>query len=129
MIKAKTSVRVAVAQFRAIRGDIERNAHEHIKLIKSAAEQNVDVIVFPELSLTGYELDLATSLQLSTTDIDNLKIKKIADKLNMTVVIGAPVYAEEGRPKLGAIIFRLDQAPVVAGKINLHHNLNLPTFL
>jgi predicted amidohydrolase len=47
---------VAVAQPRCISKDVQANGREHAELIRRAAAR---VVVFPELSLTGYELDAA----------------------------------------------------------------------
>ena len=50
-------VRVAAATPVVHPADPKANADEHIRLIEQAAEQGVDLIVFPELSLSGYALD------------------------------------------------------------------------
>jgi len=46
--------RVALAQIAPVLGDRQRNIELHLEQIKAAARQQVDLIVFPELSLTGY---------------------------------------------------------------------------
>lgn len=51
-------LRVAVAQFDAVSGDFAANAAEHARLIEEAAAQDVQLVVFPELSLPGYAGDL-----------------------------------------------------------------------
>ncbi|WP_139686065.1 carbon-nitrogen hydrolase family protein [Vibrio tasmaniensis] len=125
MIKEKKSVRVAVAQFRAIRGNIDRNSSEHLKLIKSASEKDVDIIVFPELSLTGYEPDMSNSLKVSSATVQNMNFNKVSEKFDITIVVGAPVDDGHGLPKLGAIIFSPGKEPILASKINLHsHELD-----
>jgi len=45
---------IAVAQPPCIAYDVEANAYAHAEMVRKAA---VRVVVFPELSLTGYELD------------------------------------------------------------------------
>ena len=50
-------VRVAAATPVVHTGDPVANADEHIALIKQAAERGVDLIVFPELSLSAYAID------------------------------------------------------------------------
>jgi predicted amidohydrolase len=122
MIKKNKGVRIAVAQFNAIRGDIDKNSYAQLELIKSASESGVDIIVFPELSLTGYELDISSSLKVSSVDTYNLKFKQISDKLNITSVIGVPVFDGLSLPKLGAIVFSPGKEPVTASKINLHQH-------
>ncbi len=43
-----------MAQFDAVAGDFEANKAEHERLIDEAGGRSVDVLVFPELSLSGY---------------------------------------------------------------------------
>lgn len=114
------NVRVAVAQFRPIRGDIVKNSFEHLRMIESAALNGVDIIIFPELSLTGYEPELSSSLELSLSDINDLPFREISNELNITCVVGAPVQSEKVLPYLSAIIYSPNEDPIVSSKINLH---------
>jgi NAD+ synthase (glutamine-hydrolysing) len=47
-------LKIALAQINAIVGDLEGNARTIKTYIKKALELNVDIIAFPELSMTGY---------------------------------------------------------------------------
>ena len=47
-------IKIQIAQFNAIVGDIESNAQKMLNLIHDAAELGAHLIVFPELALTGY---------------------------------------------------------------------------
>jgi predicted amidohydrolase len=47
-------LRVALAQISPLLGDLERNVALHLEQIEAARRQHADLIVFPELSLTGY---------------------------------------------------------------------------
>ena len=49
-------LRVAMAQIAPALGDIQRNLALHVEQIEAARRQHADLIVFPELSLTGYFL-------------------------------------------------------------------------
>jgi predicted amidohydrolase len=52
-------IKIALAQFNTKLGDVHANLQKHLELIEEA-HQGADLIVFPELSLTGYALlDLA----------------------------------------------------------------------
>ena len=55
-------MRIGVAQTRPFKGDILRNIEAHLRLIELARNARADMIVFPELSITGYEPELAASL-------------------------------------------------------------------
>lgn len=72
-------MKVAVAQVTSVLGDIEKNIKRHIEFCDRAIENDADLIVFPELSLTGYsvkDLNFVISLELDKTKIlDKLKAK------------------------------------------------------
>lgn len=69
-------MKVAVAQTTAVLGDIEKNIEHHLEFCDKAIKNKADMIVFPELSLTGYTVkDLNFELSL------NLKRTKVLDKL------------------------------------------------
>ncbi len=55
----RKSIRVGAAQFDAVAGDIAANVAAHERLIDDAGGRGVDVLVFPELSLTGYASPIA----------------------------------------------------------------------
>ena len=96
--------KIAAAQVASIRGDIDANIAEHAAAIEAAAEHEVSVLVFPELSLTGYEPDLAPELALSPTDRRLDCLFALARQHHMKVVVGAPLRSGTAKPALGAII-------------------------
>ena len=59
------SVTISLAQIPVVRGNWKENLKQHLKMIEQSSNYNADVVVFPELSFTGYELDLAEELALS----------------------------------------------------------------
>ena len=61
-------MKLAVAQTKPEAGNIEKNIEIHKSLIASAVANKVDLIVFPELSLTGYEPSLAKQLATDQND-------------------------------------------------------------
>ncbi len=51
---------MAIAQISSRIGDVQHNAEKHLRLMEEAEAEGADVVIFPELSLTGYVLrDLA----------------------------------------------------------------------
>jgi predicted amidohydrolase len=100
---------LAAAQSIPIRGDVDANIEEHIRLVHVAAEADANVVVFPELSLTGYELDLAAELAFSETDQRLAPLVKLAESHRMTLIVGAPVRIES-RLYIGAFILTSDGA-------------------
>jgi predicted amidohydrolase len=53
---------IAVAQTCPVKGDVQANLAEQLRLTQIAASEGAQIVVFPELSLTGYELRLARAL-------------------------------------------------------------------
>lgn len=86
-------VRVAAATPVVHIADPKANADEHVALIRQAGEQGVDLVVFPELSLTGYALD---DLHMQTALLDEVErqigvVAEAADAAGLVAVIGAPI--------------------------------------
>lgn len=60
---------VALAQCDAVLGDVGRNLEGHLRLLEQAREKGAGLVVFPELSLTGYHLrDLTQELAMRRDD-------------------------------------------------------------
>lgn len=100
---------LAAAQTVPRRGDVDANLENHIRLIHAAANGRARVLVFPELSLTGYELDLADALAFSERDPRLAPLIDLAASHTMTLVIGAPVRIES-RLHIGAFILSPDRS-------------------
>ena len=49
-----STVRLAAAQINTVVGDLDGNVERVLALLKQAEEQDYDVLLFPELTLTGY---------------------------------------------------------------------------
>lgn len=86
-------VRVAAATPVAHTADPKANADEHHALIRQAGEQGVDLIVFPELSLSGYAIDdlLMQDALLAEVERQIAVLAEAADEAGVVAVIGAPV--------------------------------------
>lgn len=57
---SSTGIVIAAAQITPVGHDIQANVERHVRVIEQAARQGVDFLVFPELSLTGYERKTAS---------------------------------------------------------------------
>ena len=82
---------LAAAQTIALRGDVEGNVRRHARLVEAAAEAGAQIVVFPELSLTGYELDRAGELAFAEGDARLEPLRARAVSRGVTLVAGAPV--------------------------------------
>jgi predicted amidohydrolase len=111
--------RLAAAQSSSIRGDIEGNVAHHVKLVETAAKHGVSFIVFPELSLTGYEPDLGRELALKATDPRLNPLREVAKEKGIIIVAGAPMLSNAGL-HIAAFIYRPSGDPLVYTKHHLH---------
>lgn len=120
-------MKIAVAQTRPVKGEIETNISAHKKLIAPAVEHGVGVLVFPELSITGYEPELAASLATTPDDSRFDDFQLISNGSKITIGIGAPIQAEEG-VMIGLILFQPDKPRLLYAKQHLHAD-ELPFFV
>jgi predicted amidohydrolase len=109
---------LAVAQTCPLRGDVDANLAEHLRLTARAASAGARVVVFPELSLTGYELDLADQLAFSLDDARLAPLADAAATESITVVAGAPLRLE-ARLHIAAFILYPDGTRAVYTKQRL----------
>jgi len=115
-------MKVALAQISPHLGDLEKNFELHIKYIKKAKKKNVDLLIFPELSLTGYTLkDLVEEVALpleTNTFISQLKTASC----DLSIVFGFVEEKERG-------LYYNSAAFLAEGKIlHVHRKVFLPTF-
>ena len=110
---------VAAVQTSSIKGDVQANALAHTDWAALAVAHGADLIVFPELSLTGYEPDLAAGLILGPEDERLRSLRDLARQHAVTVIAGAPIASGTDKPHLGALIFGPDTTLVYA-KQHLH---------
>jgi predicted amidohydrolase len=114
---------LAAAQSPSVAGDIDANVGMHLTFIDAARQAGADLLLFPELSLCGYELPLLRDCLLAPGDARLAPIRAAAHAANMTVIVGAPVIgddAEGGKPCIAAIGYGPDGAAWVYRKQYLH---------
>ncbi len=69
MLAPMQTIRVGLAQLAPQLGQLDANLARHHEILDDAARQDLDLIVFPELGLTGYQLqDLASDVAMRLDD-------------------------------------------------------------
>jgi predicted amidohydrolase len=111
--------KIAAAQVASVRGDIAANLRTHVAAVTSAAELGVSVLVFPELSLIGYELDLAAKLAIAATDARLCPLAALAQRHEMAVIMGASLLNSGAKPCLGAVLLAADGSARTYAKMHL----------
>lgn len=112
-------MRLCGVQCRSIPGDMERNLGAHATLTRRAASLNADFILFPELSLTGYEPRLASALATEPGDKRLDVLEKLADSNDTIIAVGLPLREPAG-VTISMVIFRPGRPRLIYTKQHLH---------
>ena len=113
--------RLAVAQIAPTLGDLEKNLTLHEKMARQAIEQSANLLVFPELSLTGYFLkDQVSSVALRADSPLLQRFRELS--LRVAMVLGFVEEAPDHR-------FYNAAAYLEGGEIrHIHRKVYLPTY-
>jgi len=116
-----TPLTIAAAQSISVAGDLAANIALHQRFIQVAAEQGVQLLVFPELSLTGYERGLAAELAIAPEAEVLQPLRDFAREARVTVVVGMPIRLSDDSPVLiGALVLGAEGSLGVYSKQHLH---------
>lgn len=112
-------MKISIAQLSPIKGDIAANIEQHKIFIEWACSLKANAIFFPELSLTGYEPELARDLAAKEDDGRLNCFQELSSLHQITIGLGMPTKTETGI-RISMIIFAPDQARQIYSKQQLH---------
>jgi predicted amidohydrolase len=112
-------MRIGIGQTNPQKGDIEKNIVQHIKLLNIAIHRNADLMFFPELSLTGYEPELAKDLATTSNDKRLDVFQEICDLNKIVIGVGLPTK-ENDNLFISMIIFQPKRERVTYSKQYLY---------
>jgi len=114
---------LALAQINTRLGDVSSNLEKHLQLAAEARSAGADLLVFPELSLTGYALqDLASVVALGPNRDDPVFKALLQASRALDLVIG---FVDEDRRHR----FLIASAYLSGGDVvHVHHKVYLPTY-
>lgn len=120
----KQKFKVALAQIRCDRGEKTENLKKIEKTVTRAKKHSADLIIFPELSLTGYKVrdeiyELAETIPGPSTSI----VEKMAQETGTHIIFGMPERSE----KTQATIFNSAVLVGPRGFIGKYRKMYLPT--
>jgi len=99
-------MRITLAQINLKIGDIKKNLEKIIDAYKKAEKENSDIIVFPELTITGYPpMDILENRNFIEDNIKALDIFKNYVKKTAAVVGFVDINKKKGKKLLNSIAF------------------------
>lgn len=120
-------MKISAVQFQPIAGGIASNVAKHLAFIELAIAQDVDLIFFSELSLTGYEPHLARAIASHKNDPRFDVFQQYNDLHEMTIGVGLPLLAGS-QVQIGMIWFTPNAPRQTYAKQQLHTD-ELPFFV
>ncbi len=94
----KEKIRLALAQLASKRENKEENIEKIIEITVKAKNQNADLVIFPELFLTGYVVrDQIYELAETVPGPASQRIERIAKQTGMHIIFGMPELSEKTR--------------------------------
>lgn len=100
-----TALTLSAIQYTALDGGITANVAEHIRLIEDADDHGARLVVFPELSLTGDDLQGLADPERWVTAADARLdgLRELCRRTGITAVVGAPFREADGTPRLASL--------------------------
>ena len=120
-----SAVLIALAQTAVRDRDVEGNVDRHVRSVAAAAAAGARLVVFPELSLTGYlpaAVAAEPALSLALDDPRLLPLREECRSRSITAVVGAPTAHDDGHGgghRLSALVIDEQGAVGVYDKRNL----------
>lgn len=99
--------------------DINQNLEKHIQYIKKAHENNCDTILFPELSLIGYDLNQISNYK-NTYEQEQI-LKEQALKYQMNILYGT-IHETNDKKYITHKLINKDKEEKIYKKIHLGKN-------
>ena len=120
----KDKIKLALAQISSKRENKEANLQKIEKLTLEAKYQGADLVIFPEMSLTGYVvLDQVYELAETVPGTSTKRIEALAEQTGMHVIFGMPELSE----KTQATVFNTAVFVGPKGLIGKYRKMYLPT--
>ena len=114
-------MKIALAQLRPRPGDLAHNTDLHLRKIEEGVARGADLIFFPELSLTGYDSQVASVHATIPEEAPVEQLQQIAEQGDITVGVGFPTLGDGG-VRISMLFLRPDGKPLVYSKQYLHES-------
>jgi len=115
------AMKVRAVQFSPALGNVAGNLEFHLKKIEEAVSDKRDLVIFPELSISGYHLkDIVYDVSLTPDDEIIVQFKALSRKID--IVIGAPYEETPGIVSNCGLYFSRGEL------LHIHRKSQLPNF-
>jgi predicted amidohydrolase len=117
-----SAMKIGLVQSTSFLGDVAKNLESHMTFIRRAEGEKIDLLIFPELSLTGYTLkDLVRETALHPSESPVFAQLKEASR-KTAMVVGFVEEKEKG-------LFYNSAAFLAEGRVlHIHRKVFLPTY-
>jgi predicted amidohydrolase len=114
-------MRIALAQTDAVLGDIEANVEQAERLIDEATARGAEMVVFPELSLTGFSIgEVADDVSM---ELDDKRLTRLGERTRAGVLVGFPEAQRHGLHTYNSAAYFEG-----GGLVHVHRKLYLPNY-
>lgn len=98
MEKEQSNIKIALAQINCLVGDVFGNCEKIIRIAKACETKNIDLIVFPELTLTGYPPEDLLFRKTLYEQVEAALAKIQQEVKKTTLIVGHPARGEDKSP-------------------------------
>jgi len=115
--------KLALAQINTVLGNVPANLAKHLELIDQALAQEADLLVFPELSMTGYLLqDMVPQVAMRPNAQDPVFSKLLQASQKIDLVVGFVQEDERNRYYIASVYLSGGEV------VHVHQKIYLPTY-
>lgn len=116
-------INIGLAQIYPKLGDVSANLDKHLDYVEQAKKAGVDLLVFPELSMTGYQVqDLVPEVAIRANPDDRVYARLLDASRTLDLVVGFVQQDKRER-------FYIADAYLSGGEtVHIHHKIYLPTY-
>ncbi len=116
-------INLGLAQMYPRLGDVRANLATHLAYVERAVNDGVDLLIFPELSLTGYQVqDLVPEVAIQSVPSDPIFVALLEQSRRIDLMVGFVHQDRRQRFYIASGYFSGGEC------LHIHHKIYLPTY-
>ncbi len=112
-------MKIGLAQIKSKKGDLSANIAHHLRVLEHVDEVDVNLVMFPELSLSNYDPDVVAGVAVDPEDRRLDVLQEFADTTGTAVGVGVPTRSA-AKPLISALVFVPQRGRHTISKRYLH---------